>query len=142
MQGSARKDVVFGAARVYTVAVPGPKWKSWIRTYVLMSRYALLRGKQLKRLLAKALFYLQHVSGGKSLTSENTLAVVKTSVIDDLRLSAGLLRTITEVRGKRLTYLSKHRLTTLATLCLANEVEGLPGIMIEAGCALGGGRPL
>ena len=31
MQGSARKDVVFGAARVYTVTVPGPKWKSWLR---------------------------------------------------------------------------------------------------------------
>mgnify|MGYP007053888944 CR=1 FL=1 len=30
MQGSARKDVVFGAARVYTVTVPGPKWKSWL----------------------------------------------------------------------------------------------------------------
>ena len=29
MQGSARKDVVFGAARVYTFTVPGPKWKSW-----------------------------------------------------------------------------------------------------------------
>ena len=29
MQGSARKDVVFGAARVYTATVPGPKWKSW-----------------------------------------------------------------------------------------------------------------
>ena len=24
-----RLDVVFGAARVYTVTVPGPKWKSW-----------------------------------------------------------------------------------------------------------------
>ena len=33
MQGSARKDVVFGAARVYTVTVPGPKWKSWLRGY-------------------------------------------------------------------------------------------------------------
>ena len=32
MQGSARKDVVFGAARVYTVTVPGPKWKSWLKT--------------------------------------------------------------------------------------------------------------
>ena len=31
MQGSARKDVVFGAARVYIVTVPGPKWKSWLR---------------------------------------------------------------------------------------------------------------
>ena len=32
MQGSARKDVVFGAAGVYPVTVPGPKWKSWLRT--------------------------------------------------------------------------------------------------------------
>ena len=32
MQGSARKDVVFGAARVYTVTVPGPKWKSWLNS--------------------------------------------------------------------------------------------------------------
>ena len=32
MQGSARKDVVFGAARVYTATVPGPKWKSWLNT--------------------------------------------------------------------------------------------------------------
>ena len=32
MQGSVRKDVVFGAARVYTVAVPGPKWKSWLKS--------------------------------------------------------------------------------------------------------------
>ena len=31
MQGSARKDAVFGAARVYTVIVPGPKWKSWLK---------------------------------------------------------------------------------------------------------------
>ncbi len=30
MQGSARKDVVFGAARVYTFTVPVPKWKSWL----------------------------------------------------------------------------------------------------------------
>ena len=31
MQGSARKDVVFGAARVYAFTVPGPKWKSWLK---------------------------------------------------------------------------------------------------------------
>jgi hypothetical protein len=30
VQGSARKDGVFGAACVYTVAVPGPKRKSWV----------------------------------------------------------------------------------------------------------------
>ena len=29
MQGSPREDVVFAAARVYTVTVPGPNWKSW-----------------------------------------------------------------------------------------------------------------
>ena len=33
MQGSARKDVVFGAARVYTFTVPGPKWKSWFERW-------------------------------------------------------------------------------------------------------------
>ena len=32
MQGSARKDVVFGAAPVDTVTVPGPKWKSWFKS--------------------------------------------------------------------------------------------------------------
>ena len=40
MQGSARKDVVFGAARVYTFTVPGPKWKSWLRSSVLGNRRA------------------------------------------------------------------------------------------------------
>ena len=34
MQGSARKDVVRGAARVYIVVLPGPKWKSWLYTKV------------------------------------------------------------------------------------------------------------
>ena len=39
MQGSARKDVVFGAARVYTVAVPGSKWKSWLKTEIFSSEF-------------------------------------------------------------------------------------------------------
>ena len=43
------------------------------------------------------------------------------SLREGVALSAGLLRTITEVQGKRLAYLSEHRLTTLARLCLANE---------------------
>ena len=34
MQGSARKDVVFGATRVDTVTVPGPKWKSWLNAFM------------------------------------------------------------------------------------------------------------
>ena len=29
LQDLEKTYVVFGAARVYTVAVPGPKWKSW-----------------------------------------------------------------------------------------------------------------
>ena len=37
MQGSARKEVVFGAARMYTVAVPGPKRKSW---FTFVSSYS------------------------------------------------------------------------------------------------------
>ena len=44
MQGSARKDVVFGAAGVYPVTVPGPKWKSWLDLY---ARRGLLKGEQL-----------------------------------------------------------------------------------------------
>ena len=39
MQGSARKDVVFGAARVYTFTVPGPKWKSWVRLHQLSTSF-------------------------------------------------------------------------------------------------------
>ena len=44
MQGSARKDVVFGAAGVYPVTVPGPKWKSWLKYRVPVAdyRYVLL----------------------------------------------------------------------------------------------------
>jgi O-methyltransferase len=53
-----------------------------------------------------------------------------------LPLSAGGL--IDEVRNRNLTYLSSRKLTKLATLALANERRGLPGIVIEAGCALGG----
>ena len=41
MQGSARKDVVFGAARGYTFTVPGPKWKSWLGPLVGMFAAAL-----------------------------------------------------------------------------------------------------
>ena len=38
MQGSARKDVVFGAAGVYPVTVPGPKWKSWFKAIRLVEQ--------------------------------------------------------------------------------------------------------
>ena len=31
LQGLEKKDVAFGAVRVYTVTVPGPKWKYWLK---------------------------------------------------------------------------------------------------------------
>ena len=41
MQGSARKDVVFGAALVYAFTVPGPKWKSWCGSpWAFMRKFA------------------------------------------------------------------------------------------------------
>ena len=43
MQGPARKDVVLGAARVYTVALPGPKWKSWIKGYTACGKTTIAR---------------------------------------------------------------------------------------------------
>ena len=52
MQGSARKDVVFGAARVYTATVPGPKWKSWLKPVLDGVRQNL--GADPKRVLADA----------------------------------------------------------------------------------------
>ncbi len=45
MQGSARKDVVFGAARVYTFTVPGPKWKSWLNCTNSTPRVVLCAGQ-------------------------------------------------------------------------------------------------
>ena len=38
MQGAARKDLVCGAARVYTAVVPGPKWKSWSKQLIASTR--------------------------------------------------------------------------------------------------------
>jgi O-methyltransferase len=45
---------------------------------------------------------------------------------------------ISKVRGQRLTYLSDARLRSLARLCARNEALGRPGVILEAGCALGG----
>lgn len=47
-------------------------------------------------------------------------------------------RVIRRVRANRLTYLPECRLARLASICLKNEMQGVPGIIIEAGCALGG----
>lgn len=45
---------------------------------------------------------------------------------------------IMRIREERLTYLSENKLAALADTCRAIESEGLPGLFIEAGCALGG----
>lgn len=45
---------------------------------------------------------------------------------------------VRRIRDERLTYLSDAKLAALANSCRDIEDEGLPGICIEAGCALGG----
>lgn len=45
---------------------------------------------------------------------------------------------ISRIRSKKLTYLSNKKLASLAGTCHAIEQAHLPGILIEAGCALGG----
>lgn len=45
---------------------------------------------------------------------------------------------ITAVRDSRLTYLSAAKLASLARTCLAIEEQHVPGLFVEAGCALGG----
>jgi predicted O-methyltransferase YrrM len=45
---------------------------------------------------------------------------------------------IARVRERKLTYLSEQRLAALVTTCRAIEQRELPGLFLEAGCALGG----
>ena len=45
---------------------------------------------------------------------------------------------ISRIRLRNLTYLSDERLASLATTCRSIEDANLPGIFLEAGCALGG----
>ena len=54
MQGSARKDVAFGPARMYTVAVPGPKRKSWLTLLTLAERKVRVR-RQRRSIVAASL---------------------------------------------------------------------------------------
>jgi hypothetical protein len=49
-----------------------------------------------------------------------------------------LASVIKRVKAKHLTYLDTEPLVKLARLAMANERRGLEGIMIEAGCAMGG----
>ncbi len=45
---------------------------------------------------------------------------------------------IKRIRLEKLTYLSNRRLRSLANTCRSLEESNLPGVFIEAGCALGG----
>lgn len=60
------------------------------------------------------------------------------SLIRTYNLPRPIRQTIRRVRAQNLTYLPTARLNALAHLCLSNERKGVPGIIIEAGCALGG----
>lgn len=60
------------------------------------------------------------------------------SVVQQRSLSRSVRRTIKSARKRNLTYLSEAKLTSLATLCRVHEEKNIPGVIIEAGCALGG----
>lgn len=45
---------------------------------------------------------------------------------------------IANIRSKKLTYLSDKKIAAIANTCKAIEKNQLPGIFVEAGCALGG----
>ncbi len=45
---------------------------------------------------------------------------------------------VSRIRAKKLTYLSERKLASLVTTCRSIEDKNLPGIFLEAGCALGG----
>lgn len=47
-------------------------------------------------------------------------------------------KTVRAVKAERLTYLTRSRLRRLAALCRAHDRGDVPGVVIEAGCALGG----
>jgi Macrocin-O-methyltransferase (TylF) len=53
-------------------------------------------------------------------------------------LTSKVRELIVRIRSQNLTYLSDQKLASLASTCLSVEDANLPGIFIEAGCALGG----
>lgn len=54
------------------------------------------------------------------------------------KLSAADIELIGRIRDQHLTYLSEGKLANLCLLCRETERQNLPGVFIEAGCALGG----
>ncbi len=55
-----------------------------------------------------------------------------------LSLPSTIKTLIRQIKKNNLTYLSNAKLKKLAMLCLSNENKKIEGIIIEAGCALGG----
>ena len=55
-----------------------------------------------------------------------------------IRIPRHIRSVVSPVRERHLTYLSVERLDTLVRLALANERRNVEGMIVEAGCALGG----
>ena len=53
-------------------------------------------------------------------------------------LTPGERDLISRIHSRRLTYLSETKLASLASTCRSIEDASLPGVFLEAGCALGG----
>jgi len=60
------------------------------------------------------------------------------NLVPPLQPSAAEQRLMARIRERKLTYLSDRKLASLVTTCRAIEENDLPGIFLEAGCALGG----
>ena len=58
--------------------------------------------------------------------------------VSALQPSAAEQRLMARIRERKLTYLSDRKLASLVATCRAIEENDLPGIFLEAGCALGG----
>lgn len=58
------------------------------------------------------------------------------------KLSAQDLKLISDIRAQKITYLSQTRLASINRTCCLMEDANLPGVFIEAGCALGGSAVL
>lgn len=68
----------------------------------------------------------------------NPLVKLVQQRVDAYLVPAPMRGLIRNIRLRNLTYLSERKLNKLARLSLANERRSIPGIVIEAGCALGG----
>jgi hypothetical protein len=61
-----------------------------------------------------------------------------TKIIIAARLPSAANTIIKKVQNNKLTYLTKAKLNRLASICISNETNNIPGVILEAGCALGG----